>query len=350
MQRYSVRDQLGQGNYGCVRVAIENKTGRVFAMKRVSKSNLKWISKTGAGLIPMEVAVMSTLREVKTVVCLHEYFQDDNYVYIVMEKPIGSIDLQHYLYQENCLTEEVAVNIFGQLAKTLYKMHQLGVVHGDLKLQNVLINPSTLKVHLIDFGQSYFLSQKKDVTWESFTGTPSYAPPEMICSGKMNIQQAEVWSLGILLYTLVTGRKPFATDEEITLKGLHLPASVSDDLKQLLLALLNKWPCKRYTLVQTVKAAKLLEDVRTYHVVYTPTGGNARFKEWGYSKELRCRDCWKLAPMFSMACLQRGDAYVVCFYCKASLRNTSFNVTKHRQVCAKRPTKYSACKTYCVCQ
>ena len=349
MDQYSLGDKLGQGSFGCVYTVIEKKTGRVFAMKRVLRRDINWTSKSGVGPIPMEVAVMSALDKVKGVVSLHHYFFDEKYVYIVMEKPRGVINLQQYLHRESVLTEEVAVDVFGQLAKMLYQMQQVRVVHGDLKLQNILVNPSTLEVYLIDFGQSYFLSQKRNLTWKAFRGTPDYAPPEMIRTGKMNLRQAEVWSLGVVLYTLVTGHNPFLNEEEIMLKRLQIPASVSEDMEQLILGLLHKWPRQRYTLRQTVLASKLMEDALTYHVIYTPTADDAQFKGRGYFKELRCKDCWKLAPMFSRASLKKRDAYVTCFYCKATLRNSFFSVPKHRRVCAKRPTKYSTCKSYCQC-
>lgn len=132
-----------------------------------------------------------------------------------------------------------------QLGSAVDKIHSQGVTHCDLKLDNILIDESSLKTTLIDFGCS---AEHPEVDPPEFLcGSPAYMPPEQIGNKTVDFYKADMWSLGVVLYTLVTGVFPFRgkTLEELQRKILRMEftfptgCGLSSDLKKLIRKLLS---------------------------------------------------------------------------------------------------------------
>merc|ERR1712184_101025 len=115
--------------------------------------------------------------------------------------------------EQGPLPEALAKEIFRQLLTTLVSCHQKGVLHRDIKDENILIDLNTLKIKLIDFGSGCFL---EDRVYHEFQGTRVYSPPEWVNSRAYRPEGLTVWSLGVLLYDMVCGDVPFECDAQIS--------------------------------------------------------------------------------------------------------------------------------------
>ena len=132
-----------------------------------------------------------------------------------MEKPHHYMDLFDYISKEKTLSELVARHFFRQVIDTVVACQIRGVVHRDIKDENLLVDLTSHKVTLIDFGSAGYL-QRGD--YHTFDGTRVYAPPEWISDGRYRWEALTVWSLGILLYDMVVGDVPLQVS---ALKGLE---------------------------------------------------------------------------------------------------------------------------------
>jgi serine/threonine protein kinase len=163
---------------------------------------------------------MKKLRH-KNIVQLIESFETENEVCIVMEFVEG-VSLYSYLKQQfgAKFDEAKARNIFSQIIEVVFALHKENIFHGDLKLENILITPLN-NVVLIDFGFSGYCDIMKTVC----CGTAEYLSPEIVSLHEFYGGPADIWALGVILYTLISGSFPFkaANNKELykkIVKGL----------------------------------------------------------------------------------------------------------------------------------
>ena len=210
--QYKIKGVLGRGGFGIVHSAIHKdgtKDSRDVAIKEVNKD--KVLAYAGSENIPLEIALMQQVADVPGVIQLIDYFDMSHSYYIVMER-FNSKDLFDFISEQGCLRENLARHLFKQVLDIVVQCHARGVLHRDIKDENLLIDLTTHQIKLIDFGSGTHLH---DGVYTDFEGTRVYSPPEWIKYRKYKADGLTVWSLGILLYDMLCGDVPFETDQQI---------------------------------------------------------------------------------------------------------------------------------------
>jgi len=241
---YKMDETLGRGGFGTVYSAVRIKDKLPVAVKEIYKAKI--IKKTGDGKMPLEVALMQQVQHVSGVIRILDWFEMPESFYIVMERSRGQ-DMFDYISERGPLKEEHARKLFTQILQTVLMCHNSGVLHRDIKDENILIDANNNKIKLIDFGSGTYLH---DGLYNDFEGTRVYAPPEWIKYRRYTADGLTVWSLGILLHDMVCGDIPFESDSQILL-GLpdwednHV---LSPELKDLIQGCLDTNPMERLNL------------------------------------------------------------------------------------------------------
>ncbi|MCJ1307910.1 hypothetical protein MMC25_001558 [Agyrium rufum] len=182
---------------------------------------------------------------------LYEVIVTENLVWLVLEYCPGD-ELYNYLLNHGSLPVEKVQRIFTQLVGAVTYVHELSCVHRDLKLENILLDKHE-NVKLCDFGFTREYEGKSNYL-QTFCGTVCYSAPEMLKGEKYAGEKVDVWSLGIILFALLTGELPFDEDDELATKHKILttepkyPDSLPEDAKALLKKLLSRRPLHRPSL------------------------------------------------------------------------------------------------------
>ena len=255
---YEVKHSLGKGGHGEVYSAVRRKDGKKVAIKRIKKRNCE---KRRRKKLPSEVSILQQLQDVPGVVPLLDYHQSEGSHYIVMER-FPCKDMFDFISEHpSGVGENVARDMFKQIVEIVQHCRKKGFVHGDIKDENMLINTETKEINLIDFGSS---DQWSEEVLTRFGGTRDYAPPEWLLAGKVTAEGLTVWSLGILLYSLLCGDIPFQTDLHIRQEKISLPPPISQAAASLVQRCLEKNPDKRITLTDLSTHTWLVDTDRYF--------------------------------------------------------------------------------------
>ncbi|XP_078505933.1 serine/threonine-protein kinase MARK1 isoform X1 [Lissotriton helveticus] len=248
---YRLLKTIGKGNFAKVKLARHVLTGREVAVKIIDKTQL---NPTSLQKLFREVRIMKILNH-PNIVKLFEVIETEKTLYLIMEYASGG-EVFDYLVAHGRMKEKEARAKFRQIVSAVQYCHQKCIVHRDLKAENLLLD-ADMNIKIADFGFSneFTVGSKLD----TFCGSPPYAAPELFQGKKYDGPEVDVWSLGVILYTLVSGSLPFDGQNlkelrERVLRGKYrIPFYMSTDCENLLKKLLVLNPIKRGSLEQIMK-------------------------------------------------------------------------------------------------
>ncbi|XP_058655048.1 MAP/microtubule affinity-regulating kinase 4 isoform X1 [Onychostoma macrolepis] len=248
---YRLLKTIGKGNFAKVKLARHILTGREVAIKIIDKTQL---NPTSLQKLFREVRIMKGLNH-PNIVQLFEVIETEKTLYLVMEYASGG-EVFDYLVSHGRMKEKEARAKFRQIVSAVHYCHQKNIVHRDLKAENLLLDAdSNIKIADFGFSNEFTLGSKLD----TFCGSPPYAAPELFQGKKYDGPEVDIWSLGVILYTLVSGSLPFDGQNlkelrERVLRGKYrVPFYMSTDCEGILRRFLVLNPTKRCTLEQIMK-------------------------------------------------------------------------------------------------
>ncbi|XP_061072844.1 MAP/microtubule affinity-regulating kinase 4 [Conger conger] len=248
---YRLLKTIGKGNFAKVKLARHILTGREVAIKIIDKTQL---NPTSLQKLFREVRIMKGLNH-PNIVQLFEVIETDKTLYLIMEYASGG-EVFDYLVSHGRMKEKEARAKFRQIVSAVHYCHQKNIVHRDLKAENLLLDAdSNIKIADFGFSNEFTLGNKLD----TFCGSPPYAAPELFQGKKYDGPEVDIWSLGVILYTLVSGSLPFDGQNlkelrERVLRGKYrVPFYMSTDCEGILRRFLVLNPTKRCTLEQIMK-------------------------------------------------------------------------------------------------
>jgi MAP/microtubule affinity-regulating kinase len=249
--KYRLLKTIGKGNFAKVKLAKHLPTGKEVAIKIIDKTQL---NPGSLQKLFREVRIMKMLDH-PNIVKLFQVIETEKTLYLVMEYASGG-EVFDYLVLHGRMKEKEARAKFRQIVSAVQYCHQKKIIHRDLKAENLLLD-GEMNIKIADFGFSNEFTPGNKL--DTFCGSPPYAAPELFQGKKYDGPEVDVWSLGVILYTLVSGSLPFdgTTLRELrerVLRGKYrIPFYMSTDCENLLKKFLVLNPAKRASLETIMK-------------------------------------------------------------------------------------------------
>ncbi|KAI9208058.1 kinase-like domain-containing protein [Polychytrium aggregatum] len=301
--QYKIGDLVGDGAFGFVLTVTQISTNVEAAAKFIIKDKIPkehWIESSRFGLIPYEIHILSCLDH-PNVIKYIDHFYEGPYVILITElhgvqwscenpslnpaknpglrkaprpkvetDPVDgnyeasplfrltkeqeksirrrtSCDLFECIDAHTHIPEHIGAKIFAQIALAVQYMHVNNIVHRDLKDENIVIGDDYF-IKLIDFGSASRIPRREDEFFTKFNGTAHFASPEIAHGNPYRGPEAEVWSLGVLLFTIIFGENPFQTRADIIKGEYRFPFKVDEPLMDLLDGMLTYDSARRYSI------------------------------------------------------------------------------------------------------
>jgi serine/threonine protein kinase/tetratricopeptide (TPR) repeat protein len=256
--RYKIVTELGKGGMGKVYRAIDQKIDEEVAIKLIKPeiaADKQTIERFGNEL---KMARKIAHRNV----CKMYYLGEEKGAHYITMEYVPGEDLKSMIRMSGQLSTGMAIKVAKQVCDGLSEAHRLGVVHRDLKPNNIMIDKNG-EVRIMDFGIARLLKAKGITGAGVMIGTPEYMSPEQV-EGKEVDQRSDIYSLGVILYEMLTGQVPFEGDTPFTIGMKHkgeiprapkeLNANIPDDMNNLILKCLQKEKNQRYQSAGEVRA------------------------------------------------------------------------------------------------
>ncbi|XP_069033898.1 serine/threonine-protein kinase pim-2 isoform X1 [Embiotoca jacksoni] len=321
--QYRCGSLLGSGGFGSVFSGQRLSDGLQVAIKQISSERVQqWARLPGeVDPVPMEIVLLQRLSEVGGhggVVRMLDWFQVEGRGFLlVLERPSQSQDLFDFITERGALPERLALRFdslllsptvsyclllsssvsfylllsptvcppltssvcvfrfFRQIVEALRFVHAHGVVHRDIKDENIVVDTRTLDVKIVDFGSGAPL---KETPYSKFEGTRVYSPPEWVLSQSYEAVSLTVWSLGVLLFDMVCGDIPFERDQEIVKATPIFTRRVSKECQSLI----------RWCLSYRAEERPSLEDILSHSWMEGVEEEEEEEEEGGHLQEEHC--------------------------------------------------------------
>ncbi|KAJ1856790.1 MAP/microtubule affinity-regulating kinase 4 [Coemansia sp. RSA 1822] len=252
---FNIKRLVGTGTYGKVYKAEHSVSGTSVALKYTQlKATPDKHSQRHNHRLEREIKLMSLLRH-PHIARLYDVIQIPNNVVMVLEY-ISGCQLLAYIQSCGYLNEKEACGLFRQMISAVDYMHRNSIVHRDLKLGNIMIDRYN-QIRIIDFGFADTFEWGKKL--DTFCGSPCYASPEIICGIKYTGPEVDIWSLGVVLYSMLCGTLPFEgkSDKDIYAKistgKFNIPSHLSHEAQCLIKQMIAVDPALRINMVDIVK-------------------------------------------------------------------------------------------------
>ncbi|XP_077507950.1 testis-specific serine/threonine-protein kinase 3-like isoform X2 [Amblyomma americanum] len=216
---YTLGAEIGSGSYSTVMMVEKDNVAYACKIVNMAKTSSEYRTR----FLPREINIMARLRH-PNITRVFQMICEAKKVFIVMELATGG-DLLSKIQSAGRLDERTAHHIFVQLASAVAYLHRRNIAHRDLKCDNVLLTTQQA-VKLADFSFSRYcndpVERKKMVLSETYCGSEAYAPPEVLQGVPYYPKQSDMWSLGIILYVMMTGAMPFQDGNIVRQVGLQM--------------------------------------------------------------------------------------------------------------------------------
>lgn len=261
--RYEIREIIGVGGMAVVYKAYDNIDDRIVAIKILKDEYLT--NEDFKRRFKNESKAIAVLSH-PNIVRVYNVSFGDRLQYIVMEY-VDGITLKEYIQQQGVIDWKEAVHFTSQILAALQHAHDKGIVHQDIKPQNImLLHDGTIKV--ADFGIARFSRTDNNTTSENAIGSVHYISPEQ-ARGEMTDDKADIYSVGVVLYEMITGQLPFQSDSAVSVALMQLQndptrprelvPTLPLGLEQITMRAMQKNPVDRYH-----SAAEMLMDINEF--------------------------------------------------------------------------------------
>lgn len=249
---YELGEEIGKGGFSVVYKAVRKSDHAEFAVKCIKK---KMVEGDDIKLLRREIQIMKKLNH-PNILKLYEVYEDDEQFYLVMELVKGK-ELFDKIVERGMYSERDAANIILQVVSAVRYLHENGIAHRDLKPENLLSagEEENEIVKIADFGFSKSFADEGEKLMTS-CGSPGYVAPEILTAESYD-KSVDMWSVGVIIYILLSGYPPFYADSAPALFKKIMDVKydfddsvwddISDSAKDLIRNLLVKDPSKRFT-------------------------------------------------------------------------------------------------------
>ncbi|KAM7400735.1 hypothetical protein PAMA_005090 [Pampus argenteus] len=229
-EEYQPVKAVGKGAFGFVWKALRRCDGQEVVVKFISKARIVndcWVDDPMLGRVSQEIAILTRVQH-HNIVKVLEVFENGSYFQLVMERHGEGLDLFEFIDMQPRLDEPLASYIFRQLVAAVFYLRTKNILHRDIKDENIIID-KCFHIRLIDFGSAAMMAPRK--LFYNFCGTLEYCSPEVLQGNPYEGPELEMWSLGVLLYTLLFSENPFCGVEEILHAQLKPPFPLSPGIQ-----------------------------------------------------------------------------------------------------------------------
>jgi len=264
LKDYFLISDLGEGNFGKVKLSILNSTNEKYAIKIIDKNKLKSQKKSSSF---NEIEVISRLNH-PNIIHVEKILEDNKNFYIIMEY-CNNGELFNYIVDKDKLEYDEAFSFFYQLINGVEYLHEQGFAHRDLKPENLLLNNNNI-LKIIDFGLCHDFNGTKLL--KTKCGSPSYASPEILLGYPYDGFKTDIWCCGIILYVMLCGFLPFdgETNQEIFNQIIECkpeyPSFLGEECISLLIGILTPRPEERLS-IQEIKSSPIYLKGKSFFLI-----------------------------------------------------------------------------------